>query len=258
MVRWLKSIGNAIRLIVAYFLLVLATMLVIYFVAEFSSTVAVWALTSLFAAEAVAVGVFVGLAVLHGIGSVQRIIERMLPSQLYKIFRAGHFLRLTPHLILLIGFTILESFFIVIPISSRGSGNFGALAAETERVELDRDRLLLGVRAVLEDPAKGFYTVAETETTVVGQMMITFEWSDWRNGTFWWIQSVYVHPEYRRRGIFSRLYRNVLDEARNSGTVCGLRLYVEKENKQAQRTYQRLGMQKAIFDMYEVDFVLRR
>ena len=138
------------------------------------------------------------------------------------------------------------------------AGYNAALAAETERLELDRDRLLLGVRAVLEDPAKGFYTVAETADTVVGQMMITFEWSDWRNGTFWWIQSVYVHPEYRRRGIFSRLHRQVLDEARKLGTVCGLRLYVEKENQQAQRTYQRLGMQKAIFDMYEADFVLRR
>ena len=154
--RWLKSIGNAIRLIVAYFLLVLATMLVIYFVAEFSSTVAVWALTSLFAAEAVAVGVFVGLAVLHGIGSVQRIIERMLPSQLYKIFRAGHFLRLTPHLILLIGFTILESFFIVIPISSRDSGNFGALAAETEFVQA-------AMYAMMED--KNITTVTPNDST---------------------------------------------------------------------------------------------
>ena len=138
-----------------------------------------------------------------------------------------------------------------------------ALAAETEHLELDRDPLLLGVRAVLDDPSKGFYTIAETGTTetggmVVGQMMITFEWSDWRNATFWWIQSVYVRPEYRRRGIFSRLHRHVADEARNLGTVCGLRLYVEKANKQAQRTYQRLGMQQAIYDMYEVDFVLRR
>ena len=138
------------------------------------------------------------------------------------------------------------------------AGYNAALAEETERMELDRERLLRGVRAVLEDPAKGFYTVAESEDTVVGQMMITFEWSDWRNGTFWWIQSVYVHPEYRRRGIFSRLHRHVLEEARKLGTVCGLRLYVEKENRQAQRTYQRLGMQKAIFDMYEADFVLRR
>ena len=138
------------------------------------------------------------------------------------------------------------------------AGYNAALAAETERLQLDRDRLLRGVRAVLEDPAKGFYTVAESEDTVVGQMMITFEWSDWRNGTFWWIQSVYVHPEYRRRGVFSRLHRHVLEEATKLGTVCGLRLYVEKENRQAQRTYQRLGMQKAIFDMYEADFVLRR
>ncbi len=133
-----------------------------------------------------------------------------------------------------------------------------ALAAETEHLELDRDRLLLGVQAVLEDPSKGFYTIAETGGVLVGQIMITFEWSDWRNGTFWWIQSVYVHPEYRRRGIFSRLHRHVTDEAKQFGTVCGLRLYVEKANKQAQRTYQRLGMQQAIFDMYEVDFVLRR
>ena len=143
------------------------------------------------------------------------------------------------------------------------AGYNAALAAETERLELNRDRLLLGVRAVLEDPTKGFYTIAETgaaETggAVVGQMMITFEWSDWRNGTFWWIQSVYVHPEYRRRGVFSLLHRHVTEEARKLGTVCGLRLYVEKENKQAQQTYRRLGMKQAIFDMYEADFVLQR
>ncbi len=143
------------------------------------------------------------------------------------------------------------------------AGYNAALAAETEHLELDRDRLLLGVRVVLDDPSKGFYTIAETGAAetggmVVGQMMITFEWSDWRNGTFWCIQSVYVHPDYRRRGIFSRLHRHVADDARQLGTVCGLRLYVEKANKQAQRTYQRLGMQQAIFDMYEVDFVLRR
>jgi ribosomal protein S18 acetylase RimI-like enzyme len=133
-----------------------------------------------------------------------------------------------------------------------------AMAEETEHLDLDRDRLRQGVRAVLADPSKGFYIVAEAEGRIAGQMMITFEWSDWRNGTFWWIQSVYVHPEFRRRGIFKQLYRHAAGRAEADSSVCGLRLYVEQENRNAQQAYLRLGMRKAAYDVYEVDFVIKR
>ena len=143
-----------------------------------------------------------------------------------------------------------------------------AMARETENVQLDPQRLRLGVDAVLNDPGKGFYTVAEAEAPVVGQMvvghqvvgqmMITFEWSDWRNGTFWWVQSVYVQPDYRRRGVYRRLYEHVLREAKSRSDVCGVRLYVDKGNRAAQQVYERLGMNRAQYAMYEVDFVLNR
>ena len=133
-----------------------------------------------------------------------------------------------------------------------------AMARETEALELDRHRLLAGVRAVLADASKGFYMVAETDGRVVGQMMVTFEWSDWRNGVFWWIQSVYVDAAFRGRGVFTELYCHVEERARRDGSVCGLRLYVEHQNQRAQRTYERLGMQKTHYDVYEADFVLQR
>ena len=133
-----------------------------------------------------------------------------------------------------------------------------AMARETEHLELDQERLLEGVRAVLRDSSKGLYWVAEIDGRVIGQMMITFEWSDWRNGVFWWIQSVYVHPDFRNRGVFRELYGFVAEKARSAGDVCGLRLYVERENQRAQRTYERLGMKKTSYDAYEIDFVIRR
>jgi GNAT superfamily N-acetyltransferase len=133
-----------------------------------------------------------------------------------------------------------------------------ALAHETENVQLDPERLRLGVDAVLRDPAKGFYTVAEANGQVVGQMMVTFEWSDWRNATFWWVQSVYVQPEYRKQGVYRRIYEHVLREAKSRNDVCGVRLYVDKENRTAQQVYERLGLNPAQYAMYEVDFVLNR
>ncbi len=132
------------------------------------------------------------------------------------------------------------------------------LAADTEDLSLDRARLLAGVRAVLEDPGKGFYTMAERAGSVVGQLLITREWSDWRNGDFWWIQSVFVVPEARGAGVFRALYEHVDRLARERGDVCGLRLYVERHNESAQRTYERLGMQRTVYDMFETDYVLRR
>jgi len=133
-----------------------------------------------------------------------------------------------------------------------------AMALETENVHLDPNRLRLGVDAVLNDPAKGFYAVAEAEAQVVGQMMVTFEWSDWRNGTFWWVQSVYVQPPYRKQGVYRRIYEHVLREAKSRNDVCGVRLYVDKDNRTAQQVYERLGMNPAHYAMYELDFVLNR
>ena len=133
-----------------------------------------------------------------------------------------------------------------------------AIAKETEHLELDRKRLLSGVKALLRDRSKGFYIMAMAGDRVVGQLMITYEWSDWRNATFWWIQSVYVAPEFRGAGIFTALYRHIEDGARKRKSVCGLRLYVEHANARAQKTYERLGMKKAEYGMYEIDFVFKR
>lgn len=133
-----------------------------------------------------------------------------------------------------------------------------AMAREIEDIELDYNRLLAGTRAVFEDAGKGFFVVAERESRVVGQLMITFEWSDWRNGLFWWIQSVYVEPASRGQGVYSALHQWVMEQAAAARDVCGIRLYVDKSNHNAQRTYRRLGMTPAVYDMYETDFVLKR
>jgi ribosomal protein S18 acetylase RimI-like enzyme len=132
------------------------------------------------------------------------------------------------------------------------------MARETEHLELDRERLRRGVRAILEDASKGVYWVAEAEGRVVGQMMITYEWSDWRNAVFWWIQSVYVAPDCRGRGVFRSLYDHVTAMARADAGVCGVRLYVENANAAAQATYERIGMQRTGYTMFERDFVISR
>lgn len=133
-----------------------------------------------------------------------------------------------------------------------------AMARETEDLELDLERLSSGVAAVVADPSKGFYLVAQEDGALTGQLLITYEWSDWRNGVFWWVQSVYVRPESRGRGVYSSLYRDAVRRARQAGDVCGLRLYVERENRRAQATYQKLGMRPTVYEMYETDFVLER
>jgi len=118
-----------------------------------------------------------------------------------------------------------------------------AMALETESLNLDAATLAAGVRAVFENPGRGAYTVATDESgAVVGCLMVTYEWSDWRNGMFHWVQSVYVHPDHRRRGVFAMLYRAVQEAGARAGNVCGIRLYVERENAAAQKTYQSLGM----------------
>jgi GNAT superfamily N-acetyltransferase len=129
-----------------------------------------------------------------------------------------------------------------------------AMAQETEGLELDRDRLRRGVEALLADETKGYYYLAEIDGRVAGQLMITFEWSDWRNATYWWIQSVYVHPDFRQQGVFSSLYRHIESLALTHGTVCGIRLYVERQNLRAQKAYEALGMHHSHYTMMEVGF----
>ena len=132
------------------------------------------------------------------------------------------------------------------------------LADETEGIRLDPEILRAGVEAVLADPAKGLYWIAETNGEVVGQLMITLEWSDWRNGYFWWIQSVYVRTDCRGHGIFKALYEFIRTEAARRTDVCGLRLYVEQHNARARRTYERLGMRLTGYQLYEAEFRLSR
>ncbi len=128
-----------------------------------------------------------------------------------------------------------------------------AMAWETEGLRLDQERLREGVGAVLADPQKGHYVVAVCEGVVVGQLLITFEWSDWRNGCFWWLQSVYVDEAFRRRGVFRSLFRHVLAQAQEDPEVCGLRLYVDRHNAPAWRTYRDLGMDESSYDVFEID-----
>ena len=117
------------------------------------------------------------------------------------------------------------------------------MALETEGKTLDPAVLARGVAKVLADPHKGLYFLAEDGGEVLGQTMLTTEWSDWRDGWFWWIQSVYVRPEARQRGVFRALYEHIVQAARQHPEVIGIRLYVERDNQRAQETYRRLGME---------------
>lgn len=126
-----------------------------------------------------------------------------------------------------------------------------AMALETENRHLPEAVVARGVRAVFDDPGRGFYVVAERGAEIVAALMVTFEWSDWRDAHFWWIQSVYVTRRFRRSGIYRRLHEFVRDRAREEGGVCGFRLYVEKHNADAQRVYEALGMTHTDYLMYE-------
>jgi ribosomal protein S18 acetylase RimI-like enzyme len=126
-----------------------------------------------------------------------------------------------------------------------------AMALETEGKALDLQAATCGVHALFDKPAYGFYIVAEGGSGIVGSLMVTTEWSDWRNGVFWWIQSVYIRPEFRRRGIYRSLYTFVRELAQREPNVCGCRLYVEQENISAQDAYRRLGMQESHYKMFE-------
>ena len=131
-----------------------------------------------------------------------------------------------------------------------------AMAQETEGKTLDPDLLRRGVNAVLRSQDKGFYLLAEVEGRIVGGLLITYEWSDWRNATFWWIQSVYVDANWRRKGVYRTLHGYVYDMVRSRDEICGIRLYVERNNRVAQQTYDSLGMSRSHYDMYEIDFAL--
>ena len=133
------------------------------------------------------------------------------------------------------------------------------LAHESEGLKLDAKIVGKGVRDLLKNPARGIYLLAEngsarSKKEIIGQLMLTPEWSDWRNGNFWWIQSVYVPKEFRGRGIFRSLYRHVIQLARRHGNVCGLRLYVEKQNEPALRTYKKLGLKETCYRVFETKF----
>jgi GNAT superfamily N-acetyltransferase len=127
------------------------------------------------------------------------------------------------------------------------------LAAETEDLRLDRECVSAGVAAILKDPAKGLYFVAEQDGQILGQVMITYEWSDWRNGNIWWLQSVYVRPEHRQQGIFRMLFKHLQDLASARPDVWGLRLYMHAENHRARQSYERLGMTHTQYEVFELD-----
>lgn len=127
-----------------------------------------------------------------------------------------------------------------------------AMAAETEDKDLHAPTLRRGVLRALGDAARGRYLLAELQGAPAGALLLTLEWSDWRDGWFWWIQSVYVAPAARRRGVYRALHDAVVARARAAGDVVGVRLYVERDNAGAQRTYEALGMRPAGYRMYEL------
>ncbi|TAK93510.1 MAG: GNAT family N-acetyltransferase [Verrucomicrobia bacterium] len=132
------------------------------------------------------------------------------------------------------------------------------LAWETERRKLNPARINPGVHALLRDPARGIYFLAEVGGVIVGQTMITYEWSDWRNGNFWWIQSVYVLPAFRQQGVFRGLFNHVHKLAKRDRSVCGLRLYMHAENARARRTYERLGWRHTEYEIFDLEFAAKR
>jgi len=132
-----------------------------------------------------------------------------------------------------------------------------AMARETEGLQIDAERLRAGIGAALSDPAKGRYWIAECDGAVVGGVLVTHEWSDWRNAMFWWIQSVYVDPAHRGRGVFTALYRHVERVATAAG-CCGLRLYVHEHNERARAVYYKLGMVSSGYQVLETPDPLKK
>jgi GNAT superfamily N-acetyltransferase len=133
-----------------------------------------------------------------------------------------------------------------------------AMALESEGKPLDPATIHAGLTALFDHPSDGHYLIAcDADGVPLGALLLTFEWSDWRNGRFWWIQSVYVVPEARRRGVYRALHSHVRDAARRDTDVCGLRLYVERDNRTAQATYRALGMFETAYRLYEEEFARR-
>ena len=126
-----------------------------------------------------------------------------------------------------------------------------AMAKETENKDLEPAVIQEGVANLFTNSRYGFYVVAETDHRVIASLMITYEWSDWRNGIFWWVQSLYVLPEYRRKGVFKEMYNWIRKQAQNSKGVCGIRLYVEQDNTTAQKAYQTLGLERTTYGVFE-------
>jgi len=129
-----------------------------------------------------------------------------------------------------------------------------AMAQETEDKPLNIARLRSGITYAVQHPAEAFYLVAHTDYKPAGALMVTFEWSDWRDGRFWWIQSVYVKPEWRRQGVYRSLHEAVRVLALGDPLACGIRLYVERENSIAQQTYLDLGMHETHYRLFEEEF----
>ena len=126
-----------------------------------------------------------------------------------------------------------------------------AMAKETEGVELNRSTVESGVEAVLNDSSKGKYYITETEDLVIGSLLTTYEWSDWRNGTVLWIQSVFVLPEYRRKGVYRNMYSHLKNKVNKDGKLKGIRLYADKSNRAAHKTYENLGMSQDHYVTFE-------
>jgi ribosomal protein S18 acetylase RimI-like enzyme len=126
-----------------------------------------------------------------------------------------------------------------------------AMAFETEKKELIPKVVSKGVKKILMNSNLGFYVIAERDKEVIGSLMVTTEWSDWRNGMFWWIQSVYIKPNERRKGIYTKLYKFIKESANNNPSICGFRLYVEYENILAKNSYEALGMMETSYRIYE-------
>src|SRR4051812_31787771 len=127
------------------------------------------------------------------------------------------------------------------------------LAEESEQLRLDANCVSAGVAALLADAAKGVYYVAESNGTVVGQLMVTYEWSDWRNGNIWWIQSVYVREDFRGQGVFRALFKHLQELALTTKEVCCLRLYMQADNLRARRSYEGLGMKRTKYEVFQLD-----
>ena len=128
------------------------------------------------------------------------------------------------------------------------------MALETESKILDQNTVLKGVEKVLASSDRGFYIIAEVASQIIGSLMVTFEWSDWRNGWFFWIQSVFVDESYRRRGVYRLMHNEVINRCKARKDSCGIRLYVERDNVNAQRVYKSLGMYETDYYLYEEEF----